>query len=231
MSFPKIFRHGVVDGWIRIDNATGTESIYPYSWWITQEPAYIYPSGASYVQYTEGGVPGQSYYIKDDNQYGLPQDPWLEGNAYIAKQSIYDAAYAIFIGTPTTAAEAKALKFNSLLAQLQIIRSGGVIYGANTFPSSVVEYQSRFSELDRAIRAAALPVGYYVKDVLAAHVSLNLADLTLLVDGIEELHYEARLVNDTHNEAINAFGNTVGDITTIMAYDVTTGWPTVPFTI
>lgn len=226
MSFPKIFRQSVPDGWIRIDNATGTESMYPYSWWLTQEPLYTYPTDASYVQYTEEGVSGQSYYIKNDTQYGLPEDPWLAGNSYIAKQSIYDAAYALFLSTPTTVEQAKALKIEELIAQLQIVRNGGVIYGANTFPSSVFDYQARFSELDRAIRATFVPMGYYVKDISGLHVSLNLSDLTAVIDLIEELHYEARLTYDLHNEAIKS----LSDINDIMAYNITEYWPIIPYT-
>jgi len=226
MPLPKKFRHLVVDGKICIDNGTGTESIYPLSWWGTQEPGYSTISGATYIQYTEGGGQDINYYVKDDSVFPLPVDPWLAADGYIAKQSIYDADYATFIGTPTTLAQAKALKIGELLAQMQLIRDGEVIFGGNTFNSNVVVYARLKESLSYSLYLTDVPLGFYVNDITNTQISFTLANLKDLVAGIEKLYYLCWLQYDVHAAAINAL-TTIGDV---MAYDVTTGWPTVPFT-
>lgn len=222
----KTFRHSVTDGWIFIDNNTGVESKYPYAWWITQEAAYTYPSGATYLQYTEGGTQSVNYYCKNNSVFALPEDPWLAGNGYIAKQAVYDAAYAAYIGTPTTLAAAKAQKIAELYAQMEEIRAGQVIFGANTYESGFLHYRRLKEELSYSTYLTDVPVGYYVNDINDVQVAFTLANLQTLVGGIEKLYYLCYLQYDVHKAAINALG-TINDV---VAYDVTTGWPTVPFT-
>jgi hypothetical protein len=221
----KTFRHTITDGGIYINN-NATESHYPYSWWITQEPGYTYPANAIYVQYTEDGVPGQSYYhTNDNNQYGLPVDPWLAADGYIAKQALYDADYAEYIGTPQTLGEAKTQKFSSLFSLYVEKRDGEVIYDSNTFPSDFTNYQLRSSELSYSTSLSAVPVGYYVKDIDGVHVSLDLAGVEALLHVIEELHYLCRINYDIHYENIDI----LTDIEDVIYYNITTGWPTIPY--
>lgn len=227
MSLPKTFRHLTIDGWILIDNATGTESRYPYSWWITQEPGYSTISGATVILYTEGGDQSINYYVKDNSVFPLPVDPWLAADGYIAKQSIYDAAYVEFIGTPTTLAQAKSIKNFELLAQMQIIRDGEIIFLADTFSSNAISYSRLKEELSYSLYLTDVPSGFYVNDITNTQITFTLTNLKDLVGGIEKLYYLCWLQYDIHFAAINAL-TTIGDV---MAYNVTTGaWPTVPFT-
>jgi hypothetical protein len=226
----KTFRHNLIDNYIGIDNNTGIESIYPYSWWITQEPAYTFPSGATYVVYTEGGVSGQSYYIKNGNQYALPLDPWSAANAYIAKQVIYDADYATYIVTPATLAQAKAQKVAQLTTQMTEIREGGVLFTPivtqYTFDSGIVHYNRLQEEKFYSDYLTDVSLGYYVNDITNAQISFTYTNLKDLIGGIQKLYYECFLNYDIHYAAIQVLIT----IPAVQAYDVTTGWPTIPFT-
>jgi hypothetical protein len=225
----KTFRHNLANNYIWIDNDTGTESMYPYSWWITQEPGYTFPSGAAYLMYTEGGAPGQSYMIKNGNQTGLPLDPWPAADIYISKQALYDIAYADFLNAPTTLQQAKEQKVAQLLTKMVEKRQGKIIFSGNTFESGVVHYSRLKEERDYADYLTDVPVGYYVNDVtnpIPVQVSFTYTNLKDLVAGIEKLYHECFLNYDTHYAAIQALTT----ISSVQAYDVTTGWPTVPFT-
>jgi hypothetical protein len=226
------FRHNVADGRIYIDNNTGVESGYPYSWWITQESAYTFPDGAAFVMYTEGGVSGQSYYIKNGNQYALPLDPWPAADAYIAKQTVYDADYATYIGTPTTLAQAQAQKIVQLATEMSEIRQGNVLFTPDdtqyTFDSGIVHYARLKEERDYADYLTDVPEGYYVNDTtspISVEVSFTYTNLKDLVALIENLYYLCYLNYDEHYAAIQALTTIVA----VQAYDVTTGWPTTPF--
>src|SRR5271157_2668960 len=100
------------DGWIFIgdENNPSTESYYPISWWITQEPGYSPPTGTIWEWY----VQGKFHYTFDNiNQYNAVY-PWADGDIYIAKKNTYDANYAIYLNTPQTLTQAKALKIQEL---------------------------------------------------------------------------------------------------------------------
>lgn len=219
------FRHMVTDGLVGILDGTPTESIYPFSWWILEVPDYSYPEGATYIQYVEGGTSGQNYYVKDNSQHPLPEDPWLAGNTYIANKLVYDSDYDEYINTPKTLSEAKNIKWNELFSQFDTVRSGGIVYLTNTFPSDMVTMARLRQELNYCIALETTPIGYYVKDILNAHINLNLPGLTTVVVRIEELHYLCRVNYDYHYEAVDNL-TTIEDV---MAYDVTTGWPAIPY--
>jgi len=222
----KTFRHIVSDGLVFVNN-NATESMYPYSWWITQEAAYTYPATAVILVYTEGGISGQSYYIDtDQNQHALPLDPWPAANVYISKQAVYDIAYADFIGTPTSLSEAKEQKVLQLITKMQEVRTGEVIFGANNFNTTYIAYSRLMEEKEYSDYLTDVPAGYYVNDIADTQVAFTYANLKILVGGIQKLYYECWLNYDIHYAAIQALAT----IPAVQAYVITTGWPTVPFT-
>jgi len=213
--------HTLNDSWAFIGNV----SMYPLDWFLTEEPAYALPLSPPNI-ISQWYIPGTFHKINTSNtEYSL-SIPWVIGDGYIAKKTIYDAAYNAYINPIPTISEAKATKLGQLLDYFIGVREGGVIFGANTFPSQYAKYFRLLTEKEYADYLTDVPVGFYAKDVNEAHVSLTYTSLKDLVADIQKLYYECTLNYDAHYEAINAL-LTVGDV---QSYDFTTGWPTVPFT-
>lgn len=221
----KKFRHGVIDGWIAITN-DDTETMFPYSWWITQEPSYTLASQYNYREYL-AGVNGYHRVNEDGMQLQAPEGfPWLDGDTYISKKSIYEAAYAAYINVPLTLEQVKAIKFNDLLAKYAEVRSGKVTYGLVNYLSNNINYGKLFSECYLYTGLGSVPIGYYILDEDRNQVSSVLADLQAIIVLIQKLHHECSLTYDIHYDAISA----LTDIALVESYDITTGWPTVPYT-
>ena len=104
--FASIIGHTMGDKWIAI----GNQSMYSLTWFQTQETDYnlpITPPGIILQWYVQTGVqalslvPIPSYILQTgQTEYYMPT-PWADGDTYISKKAIYDAAYpqpAIFNG-------------------------------------------------------------------------------------------------------------------------------------
>jgi hypothetical protein len=102
------FQHNFEDKKIVINN-----TLLPYDWFLTQEPAYsvlpeccigrIYvPNKRHHMTMLKGETPCQCEGGLDENNL------WAEGDAYIAKEADYAAAYELFINPPPTQAEIDA---------------------------------------------------------------------------------------------------------------------------
>jgi len=216
----KTFRYLKTDGWIAIAN-NDAEVLYPFSWWTTQEPGFSLSSSYVYEEYVEG-----SYHrVFTTTSQEAATFPWANGDIYIAKKSIYDAAYADFIVTPITVEQAKAIKFRELRTKQLEIRRGEVIYSANTYPSDIVSYDRLLTQNLLFTAETEVPAGYYILDINREEISSNLIDLQTITQLIQQLFYACELAYDIHYAAIDAL-TTIEDI---MAYDVTTGWPTIPY--
>jgi hypothetical protein len=212
--------HTIGEYWTLI----GSMSAFPLAWFQTEESAYSLPINPPNLTW-QWYKPGEFHNLYDGvNEYKL-SIPWTAGNLYIANKTTYDVAYAAYLNTPPTLDAAKETASIQLLNYFFTKRNGGVIYSANTYPSDQESYVQLESEFDYSTYLTAVPSGYYVKDINGIHRSLVLSDLQALVPLIEELHYECRLVYDTHYEAIQAL-TTIYDV---QHYNFTTGWPTVPF--
>jgi hypothetical protein len=229
MAYDYIFRHCVTDGFVYVGNGIA-QSVYPYLWWITQEPTYpTPPANAAYMQVNI--TTGANYWSDGSTQKALPTGFAALAAGYIAKQSVYDAAYALYINTPTTLIEAQAIKYGELDTKNVAIQDGHVIAstvgaGNQEFFSDGDTFQDLSNELVLFTAAGDVPTGYTVSTVDYIAIACTLADLGAIVKLIQTLYYECRLTYDTHSKNIEALTT----IAAVMAYDVTTGWPTVPFT-
>jgi len=220
------FRHSKIDNIIFIGN-TGSESIYRYDWWITQEPLYTLISPYIYREYVQG-----EYHrvFTSDSQFEAPEGyPWGDGDTYISKKNDYDLAYAEFLDTPLTLAEAKTKKFNELKALMDEKMYGNVVFdkgdGDNTYMSDPVSFAYKYNAMQYYDHAGGFPLDFSVLDANNQSIILtqiNLTDLTYL---IMELYEMCREPYVTHYAAISALTL----ISDVQSYDITTGWPTVPY--
>jgi hypothetical protein len=90
--------HTIGDKWV----AVGSQSAYPLAWFQTQEPAYNLPVSPPNIinqWYIQTGVqaicpyPIPTHVLQTGiTEYYLPC-PWADGDTYISKKAIYDAAY------------------------------------------------------------------------------------------------------------------------------------------
>ena len=232
MTYPLQFRHNITDGWIYVDNGTGTQSIYPYAWWLTQEPAYTYPSGATYLQYITGDA-RLSYYVSSINQYSvtqspLPTFPWTDGNTYISKQTAYDVAYAAYLAAqalPQTLSDAKIYQDGLVMNKYYSITNGGVIYDANTYYSDSKYAGMVFAETYLYTGIGSIPSGYSLTNEDDVQIVITLVDLQAINALIQKLYSLCRINVETHIHNISLLTT----IPAVLAYDITTGWPTVPY--
>jgi virulence-associated protein VapD len=217
------FRHHT-DGWVAIAN-NDTEFMYPYAWWITQETSYTLPSPYIYREY----IKGSHHRVFTDIDQFLAREgfPWADGDIYIAKKSIYDAAYAAYINTPLTLEQAKAIKFSQLNTKFAEVLSGMIVYGGINYPSNETVYFKLFSECNLYTGLGSVPIGYYILDENRNEVSSTLLDLQAIIVLIQELHHDSNLSYDIHYAAIDV----LTDMELVNSYDVTTGWPTTPYKV
>jgi hypothetical protein len=217
------FRHHKTDGWIAIAN-NDAEVMYPYVWWITQEPSYTLTSPYVYREYIKTL---HHRVFTDTDQFEAPDGfPWANGDIYIAKKNDYDAAYAAYITVPVTLEQAKAIKFSELFTQLIEVREGMVIYDTVNYLSDEISYLRLFSDCYLYTGLSAVPEGYYILDENRNQVASILSDLQSIVTLIQQLNHACNLTYDIHYDLIAA----LEDVELVEAYDITTGWPTVPYT-
>jgi hypothetical protein len=106
------------------------------------------------------------------------------------------------------------------------IRGGQVTYNTVNYNSHEVFYQRLLTDNLHFTALASVPVGYYVNDINDNQVSFTLTNLQELTQLIQDLYYECWLTFDIHYTAIQA----ITGPSDIQRYDITTGWPTIPYT-
>jgi len=208
------------DDYILIDNL-----VMPLSFWLTQEPAYLLPSG----MITQNYIQGERHSASDGETQVFYSIPWATGDTYISNKVTYEAAYAAYLvelALPKTIPLAKSYMINSLHLYWAEVNRGGVIYDSTTYHSTPIERDHWKEELEYANRNSALLTSHYVYDIDYNKINLLIAELNDLLDKIDEFYWETRQNFDYHREQINLL-TTIVDI---LAYDFTTGWPTTPYT-
>lgn len=128
------------DGVIRIGAL-----VYPLAEFLIDEPTYALPQGAIGRIYE----PGDRNWITDgESQIGGPM-PWPEGDAYLANEAKYTAAYALRLNPPPTLTEAQAAK----LAELVAARNEAIIAPVSW---SSAEWSALPEDQENLIQAVAL---------------------------------------------------------------------------
>lgn len=102
---------------------------------------------------------------------------------------------------------------------------GGIDYTAMTTvfdssgfsPNAIIAYQI----------AGVVPIGFTVPDMNGNFVVVSLAQLLALNTGMVDLHYLANVNSNIHKNAIDLL-TTVEEVE---EYNITTGWPIVPWVI
>lgn len=97
-------------------------SVFPYDWWITQEPDYpvlpencigrLYvPSKRHHLTMIKGDTPCQ---CEGEHKNHV----WTAGDSYIAKEQDYLDAYELFLNPPLTVEEQIATENSKIIAEL-----------------------------------------------------------------------------------------------------------------
>lgn len=214
------------DNYIIINDGSGNLGM-PLSFFITQEPAYALPGGGVVEQQYKQGAGG--YRRTSDGTITGEQYlsvPWANGDTYISKQAIYKAAYDIFVITPPTLAAAKAYKIGKLLDYASTYkRTGRVVFNGNTYDSGYSLHDKLHEDWHDFTADGDVPGGYYVRNYLNAEIPFTLANLSTLINIIQDLYFAVKVVSDDHTDKINAL-TTIPDV---MAYDYTIGWMVLPY--
>lgn len=196
-------------------------SRYPLAFFVTQEAAYAIPSG-SISQYYDDSIP---YRIASDgsSQTLLSRAVWATGDGYIANKATYDAAYVDYVSYPDVATA--KLTVNGLIRDLRATKkSGGIIYGGNTYTSD--SYSLIRRSLERYAKVNSdMPAGFYLRDSTDAERLLDVSDLFEMSNLIDDLDRLCEENADNHLDSVDA----LGVIADIKSYDYTTGWPAVPY--
>lgn len=195
-------------------------SSYPLAFFLTQEGAYVIPSGAT-SQYYDDSIPKR---IASDgtNQLLSSDVVWATGDSYIANKAIYDAAYTDYVYYPDLAT-AKISKRNEIADFAQTIRDGNISYGGNIYSSPRASDAHRY--YFRYDRTPTIPGTFYLRTIADVEVVLTLADLKSMADLIDDLHRDVEENMHDHWDAVDALG-TINDVKT---YDFSGGWPTIPY--
>ncbi len=210
------FRH-TPDDLIYINN-----TVIPLAFFVSDlDPTYALPGGYTSRNYLQG-----SYNILSDGSTAVADTvPWTDGDTYITNEVAYAAAYAAYIAVSISVPQQKIITINKMLDYSTTIKNGYVVV-TNTYFSDVNTLNMMIAEDMAYTRAAAVPVGYYLNDVNYVQRAIaNVTDLEAIIDKITDLHYLCRLNEDVHRAAINALST----VSAILAYDYTTGWPTIPY--
>jgi hypothetical protein len=177
------------------------------------EPPYLwqyYIQGSSRTKHTS------------NTEYNFPI-PWADGDTYISKVAFYLANLPI---PPQTLEEAKQRRTTQLYSLWSEKNSGNIKYTGMSdtiFPSIPHSANALITYKDRGI----VPIGFTKPDKDGNHVVMTLAQLLELNAGIVDLFYLNELNLNIHAETIQ----TLTTIPDVMAYNITTGWPTLPFEI
>lgn len=211
---PSKFNHHP-DGFITISDGVDTLQI-TLAEFLTYEPAYTLPSpyvGRQYIPAVK-----HVYYKADGSAVGASL-PYTAGDGYIADLATYINEH----DNPTkTLSEAKADKILALNSLAQTKKQGGINLFSTVMPTFGLNAQAIISYQ----LATATPVGFYLRDVNDVNVPLTLAQLLTYNDGIVELHQLCDVNRDDLEDDINALAS----VGAVDAFDITTGWPTIPYT-
>lgn len=214
------FIHAKDDNITIIDDL-GNSSVYPLSWWITQEPTYELPDGASAQHYRQSE---EHAYVDADGGAIFLEIPWADGDTYIANKATYDAAW---LPASMNLAQAKIYQISLMQQYAEAIRADGVTYSGITYKSAASYYNRWKNEHDYALRNSALLTSHYLKDISGNEIVMpSVAALTGIIDDTDEFYWLIQQQIDNHEDAINAIDTTVADV---LAYDYTTGWPITPY--
>ncbi len=192
------------------------------AFFLTLNPTYALPAGATSRQYVQG-----SWHVTSNGVSSTDQGiPYANGDTYIANEVAYAAAYSSYLNPAPSLADAKITRINSMEDYATTIKQGKILISAN-------EYFSDDAFLSRLLRddivysnAGALPVGYYINTTSYVQIATPLLiDLEAVISRIQELQYLCELNADVHRAAINALGT----VPLVQAYDYTTGWPSIPY--
>jgi hypothetical protein len=197
----------------------------PLSFFLTQEATYALPAGMTEQRYISGVSYKASDNIKEVS-YAIP-NATIAG--YITNKTTYVANYAAYVAAqtlPQTLAAAKLYQISLLSTYRESLRDLGIILSGIIYQASQLYYARWKNEHDYALRASALLGSYYLADILGAPVSMgSVAQLTGIIDDIDEYYWILQQNYDAHVTAINLLG-TIG---AVLAYDYTTGWPITPY--
>lgn len=207
----QFFHH---DGLINIDDGINSLTI-SLAEFLTYEPTYTLL--APYI--TRFYNPGISHLLFDanNNQFfgGLP---YAVGDGFIANLATYITAH----NTPDTLAQAKIDKKAAVDSLNGMKKLGHVLLFATEMFSSGVSPQQLISYNE----LAAVPAGFYIRDINNVDILLTLVNFNALNNGIVQLHNKCDINSDDLKDAIDALGT----IAAVVAFNIDTGWPTVPYT-
>lgn len=205
------------DDLILIDDGVVTPITFSLAFFLTQEPAYTLPSPYT-ARFYEQGV--KDILTSGTNSY-KNSIPWLTGDGYISNVATYQAAHLDYLYPPTLA-KAKAAKKQTVDDYAETYFIGGVTYGGTNYQS----IQRPINELHQYSRYGELPGTHYILDENDNQVAVTFQQLLSICNLIEGLWFSVNKVIDSHKSAIDALGS----IANVIAYDITVGWPVVPFT-
>lgn len=205
------------------DNIVIDDLVMPLSFFQTQEGGYGLPSGYVSRWYKQG----EEHILYDGEASERQGIPWADGDTYISNKATYETNYQDFLDYPDLST-AKETKLIELEKKHNEVKDAGITYNGNTFESidgsRTVSHAHQY--LDRFNRFGSLHTSFYLRDVDDNEVSVNEDDLLRITTLIDDLHYAALKNYHDHEDAIDAL-TTVSDV---KSYDVTTGWPTTPYT-
>ena len=217
------FRHSA-DDIILIDDGA-SQVVMPLAFFQTQEVAYALGGAYTRREYQVGSY-HKLYDATSEYDQGIP---YADGDTYITKVAAYNAAYTIYLALPPSLAAAKTQQISAMLGYAHTIRDGYVVYNTKTHFSGLADLAYLKAEFDTYTPLSALPGAYYVNDIAYAQIAfanlLGTPSLSELIDKIVAFHYLIRLNEDAHRIAIEALATIVA----VLAYDYTTGWPTIPY--
>lgn len=209
------FRH--VATHIHID-----ELYLPLSFFMTQEPLYNLPSPYIRRNYIQPGF----HMLSDGSTEIGGSLPYTDGDSYIAKKALYEAAYYDFLNPEPTLEEAKIIRISETAAYSDNIKKGKVVFNGDVYLSVNIFMDRIKGEFQRYKRAGSIPGGYYVNEENDDQIPFTLLnDLSNLIDKILLLWYLCDVNEDFHRANINALVT----VPAVQSYDFTTGWVLVPY--
>jgi len=197
-----------------------TQSTYPADWWIAnEEVGYVTPENLVEHIYQQG-IMNRIYTFTGQVDGDMP---WVNGDTYISKKAIYDAAYFKYIHTLQQLKDIKKAEIDAY--SNGTVKEGGVVFYSVTYPSHITAYDRMFRQHAKYTRDLGVPVGHYVLDIAGVHQSVNLTEHEDLLDIIIELHVLCDVNADAHKEAVQALATKES----VISYDYLTGWATLPY--
>ena len=195
-------------------------SSYPLAFFLTQEAAYLLPTGATH-QYYDDAIPFR-FASNGTTQLLSSSVAWATGDGYIAAKATYDAAYVTYVSYPDVAT-AKQTVFDLIDALSDTKKAGNISYGGNIYSSGRLDEVHQ--HLYRYARTGGLAATFYIRDTSEAEHVLTIDDLRLMANLIDDLHLLCDQNRDNHRDAVDLLATVVN----IRAYNYTTGWPTIPY--